>query len=192
MYEATDNILKWAEEIETSNAAEWDRLPEIYLYMDQVLTYMDKQLHLYERDENACLLTSSMINNYVKDGFLPRPAQKKYSREHLAILTVVCLLKQVLSIQDIAFLIQTLLKNASEQEMYNRFCAVQTDALHEICERIKTASPQGEAELMRLVIELSVEANARRTASERILSEISKAEQKRSEAEHEQEKNKKK
>lgn len=192
MYEATNNILKWAEKIEDSNAAEWDRLPEIYLYMDQVLTYMDKQLHLFERDENACLLTSSMINNYVKDGFLPRPTQKKYSREHLAILTVVCLLKQVLSIQDIAFLIRTLLKNASEQEMYNRFCAVQSDALHEVCERIKTASPQGEAELMRLVIELSVEANARRTASERILSEISREEKKQAETEHMQEKGKKK
>jgi len=192
MYEATNNILKWAEKIEDSNAAEWDRLPEIYLYMDQVLTYMDKQLHLFERDENACLLTSSMINNYVKDGFLPRPTQKKYSREHLAILTVVCLLKQVLSIQDIAFLIRTLLKNASKQEMYNRFCAVQSDALHEVCERIKTASPQGEAELMRLVIELSVEANARRTASERILSEISREEKKQAETEHMQEKGKKK
>ncbi len=192
MYEATNNILKWAEKIEGSNAAEWDRLPEIYLYMDQVLTYMDKQLHLFERDENACLLTSSMINNYVKDGFLPRPTQKKYSREHLAILTVVCLLKQVLSIQDIAFLIRTLLKNASKQEMYNRFCAVQSDALHEVCERIKTASPQGEAELMRLVIELSVEANARRTASERILSEISREEKKQAETEHMQEKGKKK
>ena len=192
MYEATNNILKWAEKIEGSNAAEWDRLPEIYLYMDQVLTYMDKQLHLFERDENACLLTSSMINNYVKDGFLPRPTQKKYSREHLAILTVVCLLKQVLSIQDIAFLIRTLLKNASKQEMYNRFCAVQSDALHEVCERIKTASPQGEAELMRLVIELSVEANARRTASERIRSEISREEKKQAETEHMQEKGKKK
>ena len=192
MYEATNNILKWAEKIEGSNAAEWDRLPEIYLYMDQVLTYMDKQLHLFERDANACLLTSRMINNYVKDGFLPRPTQKKYSREHLAILTVVCLLKQVLSIQDIAFLIRTLLKNASKQEMYNRFCAVQSDALHEVCERIKTASPQGEAELMRLVIELSVEANARRTASERILSEISREEKKQAETEHMQEKGKKK
>ena len=91
-------ILAWSKEIRTSNAVEWDRLPEIYLYMDQVLTFMNKQLRLYERDNGEVLLTSSMINNYVKVGVLPRPEQKKYSREHLAILLVICMLKQVLSI----------------------------------------------------------------------------------------------
>lgn len=190
MSEATDNIIKWVKEIEGSKAVEWDRLPEIYLYMDQVLTYMDKQLHLYERDENTCLLTSSMVNNYVKDGVLPRPSQKKYSREHLAILTVICLLKQVLSIQDIAFLTKTLLKSASSSEMYNRFCEVQEEAMREVCDRVKKAAPEDEPGLMRLAIELSVEANARRTASERILSEISAAEKKRAEEEHEEEKEK--
>ena len=190
MSEATDRIQNWAEEIEASKVVEWDRLPEIYLYMDQVLTYMDKQLHLYERDENASLLTSSMVNNYVKDGVLPRPEQKKYSRAHLAILTVICLLKQVLSIPDIAFLIRTLLKDASSSEIYDRFCTVQEDALREVCERVRKAVPEGEAGLTRLAIELSVEANARRTASERILSEISAAEQKRTEEERSQEREK--
>ena len=31
----------------------WDRLPEIYLYMDQVLTYMNKQLEPLTRTEDA-------------------------------------------------------------------------------------------------------------------------------------------
>lgn len=190
MSEAADKILEWSKQIGNSNAVEWDRLPEIYLYMDQVLTYMDKQLHLYERDENDCLLTSSMINNYVKDGVLPRPEQKKYSREHLAILTVICMLKQVLSIQDISSLIQTLLKNASQSEMYNRFCEAQSAALREVCERVDKAAPAGEAELTRLAIELSVEANARRTASERILSELAAAEKERETTEREKDKKK--
>ncbi len=151
---------------------EWDRLPEIYLYMDQVLTFMNKQLRLYERNDGELLLTSSMINNYVKDGVLPRPEQKKYSREHLAILLVICMLKQVLSIQDISSLIRTLLKDASQCEMYNRFCEAQSAALQDVCDRVEKTAPKGEAELTRLAIEFSVEANARRTASERILSEL--------------------
>jgi len=178
MSEATDSIINWAMEIEKYSAAEWDRLPEIYLYMDQVLTYMDKQLCLFERNESACLLTSSMINNYVKDGVLPRPEQKKYSRDHLALLIVICMLKQVLSIQDISALLKTLLQDASNSEMYGRFCDVQSSALKEVCERVKATAPLGEAELTRLAIELSVEANARRTASERILSELSSAAEK--------------
>jgi DNA-binding transcriptional MerR regulator len=172
MSEASEKVAEWAKEVKEYSAVEWDRLPEIYLYMDQVLTYMDKQLSLFERSSDNTLLTSSMINNYVKDGVLPRPEQKKYSRDHLALLTVICLLKQVLSIQDISILIKTLLEDASKSEMYDRFCSAQSSALKEVCERVESAVPQGEAELTRLAIELSVEANARRTASERILSEL--------------------
>lgn len=182
MSEATDRILEWAGQIEDSQAVEWDRLPEIYLYMDQVLTYMKKQLRLYERDGDATLLTSSMINNYVKDGVLPRPARKKYSREHLAILTVICMLKNVLSIQDISSLLKILLVDASPSEMYNRFCGAQAAALKEVCGRIR-GSRQDEADLTRLAIELSVEANARRTAAERILSELAAGEKRESERE---------
>ncbi|WP_411678434.1 DUF1836 domain-containing protein [Caproicibacter sp.] len=183
MSEATERIQKWIGQIEESRAVEWERLPEIYLYMDQVLTYMNKQLCLYERDEGTNLLTSSMINNYVKDGVLPRPEQKKYSRDHLAILTVICMLKQVLSIQDISSLVKTLLLNASQNEMYDRFCEDQTTAMKEVCERIRSTSQQSEADLTRLAIELSIEANARRTAAERILSELAKNSEPRAEKE---------
>ena len=185
-------ILAWSRDIRTSNAAEWERLPEIYLYMDQVLTFMNKQLRLYARDDSETLLTSSMINNYVKVGVLPRPEQKKYSREHLAILLVICMLKQVLSIQDITSLIRTLLRDASQCEMYNRFCEAQSTAMQEVCNRVEKTAPKGEAELTRLAIEFSVEANARRTASERILSELDRAEKKREEEGHEADKGKEK
>ena len=178
MSEATDRISEWAQKIQENNGVEWDRLPEIYLYMDQVLTYMDKQLSLFERDENSSLLTSSMINNYVKDRILPRPEQKKYSRDHLALLTVICMLKPVLSIQDIAALMNNLLQDASKSEMYNSFCSAQSAALKEVCERVKSTAHQGEADLTRLAIELSVEANARRTAAERILSELAEEKKK--------------
>ena len=75
--QAIDQIQKWAEETGKFEAIAWDKMPEIYLYMDQVITYMDKQLKLFERNENTRLLTSSMINNYVKDNVLERPEQKK-------------------------------------------------------------------------------------------------------------------
>lgn len=179
MSEATERVLSWSKKIENFCSAKWDRLPEIYLYMDQVLTYMNGQLYLFKRNESDALLTSSMINNYVKAGVLPRPAQKKYSRGHLAILTVVCLLKQVLSIQDISALVRTLLKNAPASEIYDRFCEAQIGALKEVCARVRSAASKGEAEMTRLAIELSVEANARRTAAERILSALEAADRRR-------------
>ncbi|HCR42965.1 MAG TPA: hypothetical protein DIV41_00140, partial [Ruminococcaceae bacterium] len=105
---------------------------------------------------------------------LPRPQQKKYSREHLALLTVICMLKQVLTIQDIKTLITTLLQDASQSEMYDRFSEAQVAAMKDMSGRVMETASKGESDLTRLAIELSIEANARRTAAERILSELEK------------------
>lgn len=117
----SQSLSQWAEGASSFSFPDWERLPEIYLYMDQVLSYMDKQLELFERNPEDPLLTSSMVNNYVKAGVLPRPEQKKYSREHLTLLTLICLLKSVLSIPDIAFLTQSRLKECSEKDLYQNF-----------------------------------------------------------------------
>ena len=127
--EKIQKLEEWAKAVSSHEVVEWDRMPEIYLYMDQVLTYMNRQLSFYERSGGDTPLTSSMINNYVKDGILDRPEQKKYGRDHLAMLTVICLLKAVLSIQDIS-------RHAAEidagtntkAELYQNFCEAQTAA----------------------------------------------------------------
>ncbi|MFR8330973.1 MAG: DUF1836 domain-containing protein [Oscillospiraceae bacterium] len=62
--------------------------------MDQLISYMPRQLIHYGEGE---ALTSAMVNNYIKDGALPRADGKRYSRTHLAYLTAICALKQVLS-----------------------------------------------------------------------------------------------
>lgn len=162
----------WAEQAGAFEPPEWERLPEIYLYMDQVLSYMDKQLHLFERNPDDPLLTSSMVNNYVKAGVLPRPEQKKYSREHLTLLTLICMLKSVLSIPDVSSLIQYRLRETSEQELYSHFSISQNAAMREVCERIQQELNGGQDALTRLALELSIEASARRTAAERILAEV--------------------
>ena len=122
MDETMNKLSQWEKEVGEYEALEWERMPEIYLYMDQVLTFMDKQLDLFKREGKDGLLTSSMINNYVKDGVLPRPEQKKYAKEHLALLTMICVLKPVLSIPDISTLLQLLLKEAPEKDVYLHFC----------------------------------------------------------------------
>ena len=180
MGEASDRILEWTREMDSHSTAEWDRMPEIYLYMDQVITYMNGQLHLFERDENTALLTSSMINNYVKAGVLERPDKKKYGRDHLAMLTVICILKQVLSIPDIAKLLEDARGEREKRELYENFRSAQFSAVKEVCSRVAETVDRGDGELLRLATILSIEASARRTAAERIISELSlqkKAEQ---------------
>lgn len=168
------NILEWAKAVENTKIVSWEELPDIDLYMDQVITYMDRQLALFQRDEDNKLLTSNMINNYVKDGLMPRPNQKKYSREHLALMLVICMLKQVLSIQNIAELQEASL---DKEKLFNQYTKSQTKALKEVCERVLQSEQTPEA-MRQLTLELSIEANARRIASENILTMLKEGEKK--------------
>ena len=82
---------------------EWDQLPDFSLYMDQVLSYMDRQVIRFDGDDG---LTAAMVNNDTKSGLAPRAEGKKYGREHLAYFTVICILKRVMSTRDMDLLIR--------------------------------------------------------------------------------------
>lgn len=56
----------WAAAAEGYALPAWEQLPGIPLYMDQVTMVTGEALALFERDEKQSLLTSSMVNNYVK------------------------------------------------------------------------------------------------------------------------------
>ena len=80
-------------------------LPDVGLYMDQVVSIIDKYFKVLDRDDDKPIITSSMINNYVKLGIIPPPVRKRYGADHLAYLIMICLLKQVLSMSEITQLI---------------------------------------------------------------------------------------
>lgn len=96
----------------------WDELPEIDLYMDQIIVLMEKYLGTTAEDK---LITPSMINNYVKLGIVPAPTKKKYSKIHIAYLIIICSLKQVIPIPDIKILIDEKLKDSSIEQLLNEY-----------------------------------------------------------------------
>jgi len=165
---ANDQILAWAKEGRELSCPDWEQLPAIPLYVDQVLQYLRDSLRFFERDEEDVLLTNSMINNYVKKDVLPHPEKKKYSREHLAALTVICMLKQVLAIQDIGTLLDSQLMGP---ELYQAFLTAHTGAVQETCQELEESCKSG-ADLRREALRLAAEANAKRAAAERILYEL--------------------
>ena len=83
-------------------------VPNIDLYMDQVKTFMDEHLSDVKRYEDDKILTKTMINNYTKNDLLPPPVKKKYSKEHIYVLTFIYYLKNILSISDIQKLLNPL------------------------------------------------------------------------------------
>ena len=83
-------------------------IPNIDLYMDQVTTFMEEHLKKTRRYPEDKILTKTMINNYAKNDLLPPPTKKKYSREHMLVLTFIYYFKNLLSITDIQALLKPL------------------------------------------------------------------------------------
>ena len=76
-------------------------VPNIELYMDQVTTFIDRHLESSKRYEDDKLLAKTMINNYTKNDLIPSPEKKKYSRNHMFLLTLIYYMKNIMSISDI-------------------------------------------------------------------------------------------
>ena len=143
----------------------WDDLPDIPLYMDQVVGYLARQLVSVE-DGDA--LTSAMINNYIKDGLVPRAEGKRYGPIHLGYLTAVVALKQVLSVRDIGALMgagRALEKTPPEQ--YGYFCRALDRALSDTAQAIDPEAE--ESDLAKMALDFAVRSYANQLACQRIL-----------------------
>lgn len=115
-----EDLTELRQRLRTQRPVPWEQLPDFALYMDQVLSYMDRQVIRFDEDDG---LTSAMVNNYTKSGLVPRAAGKKYNREHLAYLTAICVLKRVMSTRDMDLLIkQELQGERSVANGYAAFC----------------------------------------------------------------------
>ena len=99
----------------------WDELPDIELYIDQVVNIIQKNFGLFAGDKNK-IITAAMVNNYVKQKIVKPPKNKRYDRVHLAYLIPVCIFKQIMGIQEICSCISFLLKDYTVSTAYDKFC----------------------------------------------------------------------
>lgn len=100
----------------------YNELPDVELYMDQVVGMLEKKLSALTDGEDEHVVTSTMINNYVKQKLISPPVRKKYDRSHIAQLIVILIFKRVLSITEIKFLLERMKNADSFESMYDRFC----------------------------------------------------------------------
>ena len=109
----------------------WDELPDIDVYMDQLVTIVDRYLHpLSANGVPFKPLTPSMVNNYVKLKLIPKPNKKKYNRKHIARIIVITILKQVFDIPSIHQSIDLQIEDTNSKEAYNLFCDYLHESLH--------------------------------------------------------------
>lgn len=160
--------------LEEKRPNSWADIPDIDLYMDQVLSYMTRQHVGLELDEN---LTSAMVNNYMKKDLLPRAKGKKYDRQHIAYLTAICLLKQVLSVTDAGELLKLHIKEREEEQVrkfYEKYMEIMDQEFCEISAAIDEEADQ--ERLADLALRLAVSSYGKKLACQQILEKLGQGE----------------
>lgn len=85
--------------------------PSLPLYSDQVANLISNGLSAYDGEDGEPVITKTMISNYVKHRIIPRPENKKYSAEHMIMLTAIIYLKSTFQISDIAKIMRPYVEN---------------------------------------------------------------------------------
>lgn len=142
----------------------WDDLPDIPLYMDQVVGYLARQMvNTGEGDA----LTSAMINNYIKDGLVERANGKKYGQEHLAYLTAIAALKQVMSVREMKVLTTVGREMRAPEKQYEYFCKYLDQAMSDAAHRLDENT--ADRDLPKLVLDLAMRSYANMLACHQAL-----------------------
>ena len=159
-----EEIRELKERLEGERPVEWEALPDIGLYMDQLISYMPRQLIRFD-DREA--LTSAMVNNYTKSGLVPRAEGKKYNRTHLAYLTAISDLKQVLSVREMRTLVAIGKNVGTSQEQYDYFCRVLDQALDQAAGQLNEEA--AEEKLPGMVLTYALQSYAHGLVCRRLL-----------------------
>lgn len=115
----------WVKSLDDVSMPRWEEITDIPLYMDQLIAVVTQYLEpfqIFSSDKKP--VTSSMVNNYVKLGLIPKPIKRHYNKRHIAYLIVITLFKEVISIQDIRRVLIFLAQSQGNSNAYNQFCAL--------------------------------------------------------------------
>lgn len=166
-------------------------IPDIELYMEQLLTFLNAKLEPFKRQGGDKLLTKTMINNYTKYQLLIPPHNKKYTKEHLLLLILIYQLKNVLDLGDVKRLFSPILRDLStadddvmplagiyaafldlKKEQFDDFhggFAAKLAAIDAKTAAVDDEESRGIAKMFLIVLMLVAQANACKHLAERLI-----------------------
>lgn len=166
-------------------------IPEIDLYMDQVIQLFENKFKDSKRNDDEKILTKTMINNYAKSKLFFPIKNKKYSKEHLLLISLIYQLKGALSINDIKDTFQGINKMMIEDEsfqlddFYNSYIELSSqnaekfkldigERVQEVNQEIEKMDTRREDYLHKVLLISSLinVSNLYRRAAERLVDEI--------------------
>ena len=171
MDELKHELALWGESLRDFHLPRWQELPDLDLYMDQVIQLVDQYLMPVIQTEKHPLLTPAMVNNYVKKGLIPAPIKKRYQRKHLAFLIAITLLKQVITIPEVKSGILFQGKVSGIREAYDLFCDEQEKSIQFIINQaqLSTKNLAIPIELDRIAVQAATRAFANKLLAEKMI-----------------------
>ena len=106
------------EAIEGFRLPRYAQIPDVGLYLEQVVRYVNTHLAPLGEPE----LTISMVSNYVKQGLISSPIKKSYTAEHLARLMFIAVVKPVVPLEGLRMMFSIQGDNYTLPTAYNYFC----------------------------------------------------------------------
>jgi len=110
----------------------WNEIPDLDLYIDQVTALINRYLFPLSADGGKSVLTSTMVNNYVKGKIIPAPVKKKYSKETVAMLFVIVTLKTLFNMQEIHVIIDAVIHDHEIGEAYDIYRTTLEKMIHAV------------------------------------------------------------
>lgn len=166
--------------------------PDMEIYMDQAETFLNRELAVYKNSEKDKVITKTMIGNYVKHNMLPRPANKKYSKDHLILLTLIFYMKGTFQMEEIEKIMKPLIDNYNSEfddkidisALYKGILEVHSAEQEALAQSIGSViknsknylmetelSDDDMLELFMLIVNLSMKADAQKFLAHKLLQE---------------------
>ena len=134
----TEWLSQWREIVVDYKLPDWESIPDLGLYMEQVVTYLrDRLSYAKVGTDGAEIITASAINNYVRKKLMPAPIKKRYYRVHIAYLLVLCTLKQSLTISEICKLFPKEVADEDLKVFYSAFAQQHVQAAEYFIKRLE-------------------------------------------------------
>ncbi len=115
-------LRRWEKYLDSYRLPSWEEIPDLGLYMEQVIVLLRQYLDYLPPELKAEeFITSAAVNNYVRTKLMPEPVKKRYYREHIAYLLLICTLKQGLSMALIQKLVPMGLSQEELKTLYTSY-----------------------------------------------------------------------
>ena len=183
-----DDMERLIENLGLKDGVLLEDIPKIDLYIDQVIQLFETSFADAKRNEEEKILTKTMINNYAKGKLFYPVHNKKYTRNHIMLISLIYQMKSALSINDVKQVLEGLNERAMQQNLnlesfYESYLALQqgnvsifTDGLREQAKRAaqQTAGTEDSEELEQVLLIASLvhTSNLYRRAAEKLVDDM--------------------